>query len=94
MWFNNSRVVKSKHVQLFTSLRTLFSETKYFGDRKEKLVQKILQNKSLTQVWEHLWFYKILREERYADDTTLMAESEEELKNLLMKVKVESEKLA
>ena len=29
---------------------------------------------------------------RYADDTTLMAESEEELKNLLMKVKEESEK--
>ena len=28
---------------------------------------------------------------RYADDTTLMAESEEELKSLLMKVKVESE---
>ena len=30
---------------------------------------------------------------RYADDTTLMAESEEELKSFLMKVKVESEKL-
>ena len=30
---------------------------------------------------------------RYADDTTLMAESEEELKNLLMKVKVESLKV-
>ena len=30
---------------------------------------------------------------RYADDTTLMAESEEELKGLLMKVKVESEKI-
>ena len=30
---------------------------------------------------------------RYADDTTLMAESEEELKNLLMKVKVDSEKV-
>ena len=29
---------------------------------------------------------------RYADDTTLMAESKEELKNLLMKVKEESEK--
>ena len=29
---------------------------------------------------------------RYADDTTLMAESEEELKSLLMKVKAESEK--
>ena len=31
---------------------------------------------------------------RYADDTTLMEESEEELKSLLMKVKEESEKLA
>ena len=31
---------------------------------------------------------------RYADDTTLMAESEEELKSLSMKVKEESEKLA
>ena len=30
---------------------------------------------------------------RYADDTTLMAQSEEELKSLLMKVKVESEKV-
>ena len=30
---------------------------------------------------------------RYADDTTLIAESEEELKSLLMKVKVESEKV-
>ena len=31
---------------------------------------------------------------RYADDTTLMAESEEELKSLLMKVKVRVKKLA
>ena len=31
---------------------------------------------------------------RYADDTTLMAETEEELKSILMKVKEESEKLA
>ena len=31
---------------------------------------------------------------RYADDTTLMAESEEELKSLLMKVEKESEKVA
>ena len=30
---------------------------------------------------------------RYADDTTLMAESEEELKSLLMKVKEESQKV-
>ena len=31
---------------------------------------------------------------RYADDTTLMTESEEELKSLMMKVKEESEKLS
>ena len=31
---------------------------------------------------------------RYADDTTFMAESEEELKNILMKVKKESEKVS
>ena len=31
---------------------------------------------------------------RYVDDTTLLAESEEELKSLLMKVKEESKKLA
>ena len=31
---------------------------------------------------------------RYADDTTLMAESEEELRSLLMKVKEESEKVS
>ena len=41
---------------------------------------------------------KIVRENinnlRYADDTTLTAESEEELKSLLRKVKEESEKLA
>ena len=36
---------------------------------------------------------KIFNNLRYADDTTLMAESEEELKNLFMKVKEESEKV-
>ena len=35
----------------------------------------------------------IINNLRYADDTTLMEESEEELKSLLMKVKVESEKV-
>ena len=41
-------------------------------------------------------FYSLhrhLRSLRYADDTTLMAESEEELKSLLMRVKEESEKI-
>ena len=37
---------------------------------------------------------RIINNIRYADDTTLMVESEEELKSLLMKVKEESEKLA
>ena len=36
---------------------------------------------------------RIINDLRYADDTTLMAESEEELKSLLMKVKKESEKV-
>ena len=36
---------------------------------------------------------RIINNLRYADDTTLMAESGEELKSLLMKVKVESEKV-
>ena len=36
---------------------------------------------------------KIINNVIYADDTTLMAESEEELKSLLMKVKEESEKV-
>ena len=36
---------------------------------------------------------KIINNLRYADDSTLMAESEEELKSLLIKVKVESKKV-
>ena len=36
---------------------------------------------------------RIINNLRFADDTTLMAESEEELQSLLMKVKVESEKV-
>ena len=38
-------------------------------------------------------FYSNINNLRYADDTTLMAESEEELKSLLMKVKEESEEV-
>ena len=47
--------------------------------------------------WKNKAGIKIARENinnlRYADNTTLMAESEEELKSLLMKVKVESERV-
>ena len=45
--------------------------------------------------WSTIWnqdTWKNINNLRYADDTTLMAECEEELKSLLMKVKVESEK--
>ena len=54
----------------------------------------IMQNAGLTETQAGIkiagWNINNLR---YADDTTLMAESEEELKSLLMKVKEESEKL-
>ena len=40
-----------------------------------------------------LWFSLSYNNLRYADDTTLIAESEDELKSLLMKVKEESEKV-
>ena len=54
----------------------------------------IMQNAELDEAQAGI---KITRREinnlRYADDTTLMAESEEELKSLLMKVKKESEKV-
>ena len=48
-----------------------------------------LEEWSLTPL-EYIWSCQKVR---YADDTTLMAESEEELKSLLMKVKEESEKV-
>ena len=43
--------------------------------------------------WNQDCWEKYLRNLRYADDTTLMAESEEKPKSLLMKVKEESEKV-
>ena len=56
-------------------------------------------DKLLSQIGTSLLFHvhipsvvKNVNNLRYADDTTLMAESEEELKNLLMKVKGDSEK--
>ena len=56
-----------------------------------------LQQIFLKFVWKHKRQIKIdgrnISNLRYADNTTLMAESEEELKSLLMKVKEESEKV-
>ena len=57
-------------------------------------VEYIMQNARLDEAQARI---KIARGNinnlRYADDTTLMAESEEELKSLLMEVKAESEKV-
>ena len=55
-----------------------------------------MQNAGLDEAMNHKLDSRLLGEIfnnlKYADDTTLMAESEEELKSLLMRVKEESEK--
>ena len=58
-------------------------------------VENIMQNAGLVEGQARIQIARRnINNLRYADDTTLMAESEEELKSLLMKVKEESEKLA
>ena len=57
-------------------------------------VEYIMRNTGLEEAQSRIKIAgRNLNNLRYADDTTLMAESEEELKSLLMKVKVESEKI-
>ena len=54
----------------------------------------IMRNAGLEEVQARIKISRrIINNVRYADDTTIMAESEEELKSLLMKVKAESEKI-
>ena len=53
----------------------------------------IMRNAGLEETSWNQDCWRNINNLRYADDTTLMAESEEELKSLLMKVKVESEKV-
>ena len=53
-----------------------------------------MRNAGLDEAWTRIKIVgEIINSLRYADDTTLMAESKEELKSLLMKVKEESEKV-
>ena len=53
----------------------------------------IMRNPRLEEAWAGIKITgRNINNLRYADDTNLMAESEKELKSLLMKVKVESEK--
>ena len=54
-----------------------------------------MRNAGLDEAWAGITIAgRNINNLRYADDITLMAESEEELNSLLMKVKEESEKLA
>ena len=53
----------------------------------------IMRNAGLEETQAGIKIARNINNLRYADDTTLMAESEEELKSLLMKVKMESEKV-
>ena len=53
-----------------------------------------MRNAGLEEAQAGIKIARSINNLRYADDTTLMAESEEELKSLLMKVKEESENLA
>ena len=68
------------HPAYLTSMQSTSWET--LGWKKHKLESRLPK----------YWYWNI-NNLRYADDTTLMAESEEELKSLLMNVKVESEKV-
>ena len=52
----------------------------------------IIRNARLYEAQAGIKIFRINNNLRYADDTTLMAESKEELKSLLMRVKAESEK--
>ena len=53
----------------------------------------IMRNAGLEETQAGIKIARRINNLRYADDTTLMAENEEELKSLLMKVKEESEKV-
>ena len=67
------------------------------------ILYNILLYKYIIQIYMYIWLeeaqagikiaWRNINHLRYADDTTLMAESEEELKSLLMKVKEEREKV-
>ena len=58
-----------------------------------KYAEYIMRNTQLEEVQAGIKIVKNINNLTYADDTTLMAESEEELKSLLTKVKEESEKV-
>ena len=66
-----------------------------FSNSTFTLIKRLFSSSSFSaiRVVSSAYFIDIINNLRYADDTTFMAESEEELKSLLMKVKEESEKV-
>ena len=76
-WFQIGKGVRQGYI-LSPCLFNLYAEQKRWAGRSTSW------NQDCREKYQYL---------RYADETTLMAESEEELKSLLMKVKVESEKV-
>ena len=64
-----------------------------WGHKELVYAEYIMRNAGLEETQAGIKIARSINHLRYADDTTLMAESEEELKSLLMKVKEESEKV-
>ena len=100
-------LLRSLHAVQETTVRTVCGTTDWFQIGKAVCQSCILSSWSFNLYAEYIMWnarldeaqagIKIARRNinnlRYADDSTLMAESEEELKSLLMKVKEESEKV-
>ena len=57
------------------------------------ILDNVMRNPGMDEAQAEIKIARTINNIRYADDTTFMAESEEELKSLLMKVKEESEKV-
>ena len=70
-----------------------------FAEDGRKDTAMLYNSRNISPIWvftktlSHEVFGRNINNLRYADDTTLMAENEEELKSLLMKVKEDSEKV-
>ena len=57
------------------------------------ILDNVMRNPGMDEAQAEIKIARTINNIRYADDTTFMAESEEELESLLMKVKEESEKV-
>ena len=90
-----SSIFSHSVVDLFILLIISFTIQKIFSLIFNLYAEYIMKNAGLEETQSGIKIAgRNINNLRYADDTTLMAESEEELKILLMKVKEESEKLA